>query len=157
LVLVSEECLFLQFVELTDISLGIDNTPVRVCVTKPVVKKVSNRNHWGRRVTCRRLSVTFLKLVHRMVGAPVQIPTQIVEIDCQHVWKELTNYIEGDLTPEMRDRIAHHLQRCRHCTAIYDGTRNVLQLLGDKQSIELPKGFSERLFDRLVLLTGQQG
>ena len=87
----------------------------------------------------------------------MQIPTQIVEIDCQHVWKELTNYIEGDLTPEMRDRIAHHLQRCRHCTAIYDGTRNVLQLLGDKQSIELPKGFSERLFDRLVLLTGQQG
>jgi len=92
-----------------------------------------------------------------MVGAPVQIPTQIVEIDCQHVWKELTNYMEGDLSPEMRDRITYHLQGCRHCTAIYDGTRNVVQLLGDKKSIELPNGFSERLFHRLVLQSHQQG
>lgn len=101
-------------------------------------------------------AVTFLWLVHRTVGASVRIATQIVEIGCQHVWKELTNYMEGDLSPEMRDRIAHHLQGCRHCTAIYDGTRNVVQLLGDKKSIELPKGFSARLFDRLVLQSQQQ-
>ncbi len=44
-------------------------------------------------------------------------PTQIVEINCRHIWKELTNYMEGDLTPEIRDRITHHLQGCKHCTA----------------------------------------
>lgn len=81
---------------------------------------------------------------------------QIVEIDCREVWKQLTCYMEGDLTPEMRDRITHHLQGCRHCTAIYDGTRNVVQLLGDNKWIELPKGFSERLFDRLVTQPRQQ-
>ena len=81
----------------------------------------------------------------------MQIPSQVVQIDCQQVWKELTNYIEGDLSPEMRDRIARHLRGCRNCTAVYDGTRNVVQLLSDEKSIELPVGFSERLFDRLVL------
>ena len=87
----------------------------------------------------------------------MQIMTQIVEIDCQHVWKELTNYMEGDLTSEMRDRITRHLQGCRHCKAIYDGTRNIVRLLGDKESIELPKGFSERLFDRLMVQSREQG
>jgi hypothetical protein len=86
----------------------------------------------------------------------VQIPTEFVEIDCRHVWKEMTNYMEGDLTPELRDCITRHLKGCRHCTAIYDGTRNIVQLLGDKKSIELPKGFSERLYDRFVQ-SRQQG
>ncbi len=85
-----------------------------------------------------------------MVGAPVPTPTQIVEINCRHIWKELTNYMEGDLTPEIRDRITHHLQGCKHCTAIYDGTRNVVRLLGDEKAIALPQGFSQRLYHRLA-------
>ncbi len=87
----------------------------------------------------------------------MHIPDQPVEISCQQVWKELVNYTEGDLTAEMRDRITRHLRGCRHCTAIYDGTRNIVQLLGDKKSIELPKGFSERLFDRLLVQSRHQG
>ena len=77
------------------------------------------------------------------------MPTQFVEIDCQTVWKELTNYIDRDLTPEMRDRITQHLRVCSHCTAIYDGARNVVLLLGDEKAIELPQGFSQRLYQRL--------
>ena len=92
-----------------------------------------------------------------MVGAPVPTSTQIVEIQCRQVWKELVNYMEGDLTPEMRDRITSHLQGCKHCTAIYDGTRNVVRLLGDEKAIELPKGFSARLFERLTAQSPQQG
>lgn len=81
----------------------------------------------------------------------MQTMTRVVEIECRQVWKELTNYMEGDLMPEMRDRITRHLRECRHCTAIYDGTRNVVHLLGDERSIELPEGFSGRLFDRLMV------
>jgi anti-sigma factor (TIGR02949 family) len=76
--------------------------------------------------------------------------TQIVEIDCREVWKELANYMEGDLTPEMRDRIGRHLQGCKHCTAIYDGSQNVLRLVSDRKAFELPPGFSERLYKRIV-------
>lgn len=76
--------------------------------------------------------------------------THIVEIDCREIWNQLSSYMEGDLTAEMRARVELHLGGCRHCRAIYDGTRNVVQLLNDRKSIELPKGFSERLFDRLV-------
>lgn len=82
---------------------------------------------------------------------------QFVEIDCREVWRELVNYMDGDLAPELRGRIARHLESCKHCTAIYDGTRNIVQLLGDQHSIELPRGFSERLYDRLIVQSRQQG
>lgn len=81
----------------------------------------------------------------------MQTLTRVVEIECRQVWKELTNYMEGDLMPETRDRITRHLRECRHCTAIYDGTRNVVHLLRDERSIELPEGFSGLLFDRLMV------
>jgi len=74
---------------------------------------------------------------------------QFVEIDCREVWKEITNYVEGDLTPEMRGRIDCHLIGCPHCKAVYDGSQNVVRLLGCNRVLELPTGFSQRLFRRL--------
>jgi len=75
--------------------------------------------------------------------------TQLLKIDCQEVWRELVNYTEGDLTPKMRDRIERHLQGCPHCRAVYDGSQNIVRLLGEKNVFELPRGFSQRLYERL--------
>ena len=75
---------------------------------------------------------------------------QVVEIDCREVRKEITNYIESDLTPGMRERIDRHLRECAHCKAVYDGSHNVVRLLGGKNVLELPAGFSQRLHDRLL-------
>src|SRR5215470_8707848 len=75
--------------------------------------------------------------------------SRIIEIDCYQVRRELSDYLEGDLTPELRVRIEDHLERCRHCTAVYDGMKNVVQLLGDEKAIKLPNGFSDRLYRRL--------
>ncbi len=76
----------------------------------------------------------------------------VVEIDCYQVRRELSDYLEGDVTPELRSRIEDHLAGCAHCTAIYDGMRNVVQLLSDERMIELPEGFSQRLYKRLFPL-----
>ena len=83
------------------------------------------------------------------LGANCATVTQLLEIDCREVWRELVNYTEGDLSPEMRDRITRHLQSCPHCRAVYDGSRNIVRLLGDKNVFELPQGFSQRLYERL--------
>jgi anti-sigma factor (TIGR02949 family) len=73
----------------------------------------------------------------------------IVEIDCYQVRRELSEYLEDDVTPELRSQIEDHLAGCAHCTAIYDGMRNVVQLLGSERMIEVPEGFSQRLYQRL--------
>ena len=74
----------------------------------------------------------------------------VIEIDCYRVRRELSDYLESDLTPELRLQIERHLAGCSHCKAVYDGVRNVVQLLGDQRAIDLPKGFSQRIYRRLI-------
>jgi hypothetical protein len=72
-----------------------------------------------------------------------------MEISCKEVIEEISNYIESDLEYGLRERIALHLKGCRHCTAILEGSRNVLRLVCDDRALVLPAGFSQRLYERL--------
>jgi anti-sigma factor RsiW len=72
-----------------------------------------------------------------------------VEISCLEVIRELSKYIDDDVETELRKQIEAHLEHCAHCTAIFDGTRNVITLVGDARSFELPIGFSLRLKEKL--------
>ena len=74
----------------------------------------------------------------------------MVEISCREVIKEISDYIDGGLSADLRQRIADHLRNCDHCTAVYDGTRNVIQLVCDEKTFTLPAGFSKRLHDKLT-------
>jgi hypothetical protein len=72
-----------------------------------------------------------------------------IEISCEHVWREVSNYLEGDVDPELRARMEAHFKVCSHCTAVLDGARNVVQLVADGKAFDLPRGFSERLRQRI--------
>jgi anti-sigma factor RsiW len=74
----------------------------------------------------------------------------IIEISCVEVWREISNYVDGDIDAGMRERIVEHLKHCAHCSATVDGTRNVIRLVADGSSFDLPGGFSERLKQRLT-------
>ena len=73
----------------------------------------------------------------------------IVEISCTEAWREISEMIDGALSPEMQRRMELHLAHCSHCKAVYDGARNVVKLIGDDEVFDLPVGFSDRLFARL--------
>ena len=70
-------------------------------------------------------------------------------LDCQHVWDQISNYIEGEVPEELRAAIDEHLAHCRHCAAVLDSTRNILYLIADDRTFELPAGYSARLHERL--------
>ena len=78
------------------------------------------------------------------------VQSKPIEVDCYLVRRELVNWTEGDLTADKRAEIDLHLKNCEHCTAVYDGARNVVRLLSDKNAIDLPPGFSRRLYVRLM-------
>jgi hypothetical protein len=70
-------------------------------------------------------------------------------VTCEEVWREISNYLEGDIEPGLRVAVKEHLSGCKHCTAVMNGTRNVIELYGDERMIELPVGFDQRLRHRL--------
>jgi hypothetical protein len=74
---------------------------------------------------------------------------KVIEISCLEVWKEISNYIDNEVSPEMRARMEAHFKGCAHCTAILDGTRNVVKLVGDGVEYQMPEGFSKRLYAKI--------
>jgi len=72
-----------------------------------------------------------------------------IEISCVEVWREISNYLEGEISPEMRERMESHFKNCAHCTAVLDGTRNVVGLVGDGKVYQMPEGFNKRLYKKI--------
>jgi len=73
----------------------------------------------------------------------------VIEISCLEVWREISNYVDQDVAPELRARMEAHFKSCAHCKAVLDGTRNVVKLVADGVEYELPSGFSERLYSKI--------
>jgi anti-sigma factor RsiW len=71
-------------------------------------------------------------------------------VNCEHVWQEISNYLEGEVDPDLRAAMESHLSECKHCTAVLDGTRNVIHLYGDDRALQLPAGFTEGWRSRLA-------
>lgn len=74
---------------------------------------------------------------------------RVIEISCLEVWREISNYIDGEIDPDLSARMQAHFKVCAHCKAIYDGTRNVVKLVADGVEYEMPEGFSQRLYDKI--------
>jgi anti-sigma factor RsiW len=70
-------------------------------------------------------------------------------ISCQEVWRDISDYIDDDLDPIRRRALDQHFVECRRCTALLDGTRNVISLYRDERVLAPPDGFHERLYQRL--------
>ena len=72
-----------------------------------------------------------------------------IEISCVEVWREISNYLDEDISVGLRERMEKHFGACAHCTAVLDGTRNVVGLVGDGTLFQMPLGFNKRLYDKI--------
>jgi hypothetical protein len=72
-----------------------------------------------------------------------------VEIDCVEVWRHISDYLEGEVDAELRASMASHFKDCAHCSAILDGTRNVVQLVGDGKAFEISARASQKFYKKL--------
>ena len=66
-------------------------------------------------------------------------------VSCKTIIAHLSEYLDGDASVEMRQKIERHLRGCRRCSAVYDSTRKMLVITGDERVFELPEGYEERL------------
>jgi hypothetical protein len=71
-------------------------------------------------------------------------------VKCEDVWREISNYFEGDLDLALKLAMEEHFAQCTGCHSVRDGMRNVIELYGDKAMFTLPAGFYPRLHGRLA-------
>ena len=102
-------------------------------------------NEQRNQIECKRVACQCCARVQKV------IMNREILITCAQVRRELSDYIDDEVTPALRARIEEHVGACSGCKAIYDGVRNVLTLIGSTDLIELPRGFSARLYRRIAL------
>ncbi|HZC24570.1 MAG TPA: zf-HC2 domain-containing protein [Candidatus Binatia bacterium] len=78
----------------------------------------------------------------------------MVKLNCEQVWQEISNYLEGDVDAGLRSAMDDHFRTCKKCVSVLEGTRNVIRLYGDERMIEAPSGFGKRLERRLERSAG---
>ena len=71
-------------------------------------------------------------------------------LNCEQMWQEISNYVDGEVEPPLRSAMDEHFKTCQRCTSVLAGVRNVTQLYGDERMLEVPAGFSRRLEKRLA-------
>lgn len=66
-------------------------------------------------------------------------------MNCKGVIRELSNYIDGELEPSIKEELERHLSHCEDCTMILDQTKKSIEILCDSQPIPLPVDLHDRL------------
>lgn len=74
-------------------------------------------------------------------------------VNCERVWHEISNYLEGDVDAALRAAMDAHFHTCQRCASVLAGTQSVIRLYGDERMIEVPSGFGRRLERRLAQST----
>ena len=69
---------------------------------------------------------------------------------CEDVRAALSNYLDGDVSPDLRRELEQHLAECRTCQVLYDTTRKTLQIVTDVGTFEVPEAVSEQLVKRIM-------
>jgi hypothetical protein len=70
--------------------------------------------------------------------------------NCEEVWREISNYVDGEVDGALRLSMEEHFRTCARCASVLAGTRNVVALYGDERMLEVPAGFGRRLEKRLA-------
>jgi Putative zinc-finger len=67
-------------------------------------------------------------------------------ITCEEFFTEFGDYLENQVSLEVRQELELHLSQCRACHVLYDSTRKTIKLVSEGNSFELP----QNVFDPII-------
>lgn len=73
-------------------------------------------------------------------------------LHCTNMISTLSDYIDGELSPELCAELENHLNDCENCRIVVDTLRKTIELYQEPtEPAELPADVRQRLFYRLNL------
>ena len=70
-------------------------------------------------------------------------------MNCEEVQRELSTYLDQELPAEVRVAMQDHFHACEMCATLLDDTRDIVLALGDERLVDVPPGYSTRLYRKL--------
>ena len=73
-------------------------------------------------------------------------------VNCETLLGSLSEYIDGELSPELCREIEKHLAGCDNCRVVLNTTKRTIDLVqSPTEAVPVPDDVRERLFKRLNL------
>lgn len=70
-------------------------------------------------------------------------------IDCSQIITQLSDYLDGEVSPETKQIVEKHLAKCHRCSLVYSTTRHTLKIVTQSRAFVLPAAVGTRLHARL--------
>jgi anti-sigma factor (TIGR02949 family) len=78
--------------------------------------------------------------------------TDHAHTNCEELLGSLSEYIDGELNPELCLELEKHLAGCDNCRVVLNTTRRTIDLVhAPIEKLDVPEDVRERLFKRLNL------
>ena len=71
-------------------------------------------------------------------------------ITCEEFFAEFADYLENNVSPEVRQELELHLSQCRVCHVLYDSSRKTVKIVSESNSFELPQDAVDPIIDRVM-------
>lgn len=71
-------------------------------------------------------------------------------ITCDEFFAEFADYLENQVSPEVRQELELHLSQCRACHVLYDSSRKTIKIVSESNSFELPQKVFDPIIDRVI-------
>jgi anti-sigma factor RsiW len=71
-------------------------------------------------------------------------------ITCEEFFAEFADYLENQVSPEVRQELELHLSQCRACHVLYDSIRKTVKIVSETNSFELPQNVFDPIIDRVI-------
>jgi Putative zinc-finger len=71
-------------------------------------------------------------------------------ITCEEFFAEFADYLENQVSPEVRQELELHLSQCRVCHVLCDSSRKTIKIVTESSSFELPQSVSDPIIERVM-------
>lgn len=71
-------------------------------------------------------------------------------ITCEEFFAEFGDYLENQVSAEVRQELELHLSQCRACHVLYDSSRKTIKIVSESDSFELPQKAFDPVIDRVM-------
>ena len=69
--------------------------------------------------------------------------------ECKNCLQQISEYLDGQMDPELKKRLEEHLVFCHSCQVVLDSTRKTIELYCDGKLFQLPVAVRDRLHTAL--------
>ena len=73
---------------------------------------------------------------------------------CTDFLSKLTDYFDGQISPDLLDEVRAHSASCSHCEVVLDTTRQTIEVYRDHELYEFSADFQQRLHSAIMSRCG---